>query len=273
MRRQMASFLLATLGAESETLHAIMALVFQLPLGHEGLRGVRVTESNGRQFVKYNFYKVDPLWRRLPREERADNRREFCAVVDELATSRFIRSYSLVGLRGDADFLLWEASGGLEELQEGATRLWSTGLGKYLTQPYSYLAMTRRSQYIGRHRHEGQEGASQGLQPGDAKYFVVYPFLKTREWYLLPKDERQRMMNDHFQIGHKYPSVKINTTYSFGLDDQEFVVAFETDSPSDFLDLVMDLRETQASRYTLRDTPIFTCINRPVEETVASLGD
>ena len=232
-----------------------------------------MSESDGRQFVKYSFYKVDPLWRRLPWEERADHRREFCAVVEEAASSRFISSFSLVGLRADADFLLWEASDSLEEVQEGATRVWSTGLGKYLTQAYSYLAMTRRSQYIGGHRHKGQEGTGKELRPGNAKYFVVYPFLKTREWYLLPDEERQRMMNDHFRVGHKYPSVKINTTYSFGLDDQEFVIGFETDSPSDFLDLVMELREVEGSLYTLRDTPIFTCIRRPIEETLASLGD
>ena len=230
-------------------------------------------ESDGRQFVKYNFYAVDPLWRRLPTEERDDNRREFSAVLDELASAMFLRSFSLVGLRSDADFLLWEASDSLEQLQEAATRLWSTGLGKYLTQPYSYLAMTRPSQYTGRHRHKGQEGTGRELRPGDYAYIVVYPFLKTREWYLLPREERQRMMTDHFRVGHKYPSVKINTSYSFGLDDQEFVLAFETDNPADFLELVMDLRETEGSRYTLRDTPIFTCIRRPIDETLASLGD
>ena len=142
-----------------------------------------------------------------------------------------------------------------------------------MTQPYSYLAMTRRSQYTGDHRHEGQEGSTVRVRPGDSRYFVLYPFLKTRDWYLLPKEERQRMMSDHFRIGHKYPSVKINTSYSFGLDDQEFMVGFETDVPSDFLDLVMDLRESEASRYTLRDTPVFTCIRRLIEETIASLGD
>ena len=231
-----------------------------------------MADSEQRQLVKFNFYKVDPLWRRLPQEQRTNDKREFAAVVDESTTQLFTRSYSLVGLRGDADFLLWQASDSLEGLQDAATRLWSTGLGRYLSQPYSYLAMTRRSQYVGRHRHDGQEGTRVKVRPGDAKYFVVYPFLKTREWYLLPQEDRQRMMSDHFTIGHKYPSVKINTTYSFGLDDQEFVVAFETDSPSDFLDLVMDLRGVEGSLYTLRDTPIFTCIHRSIDDTLDSLG-
>jgi len=231
-----------------------------------------MAESDGRQVVKYNFYAVDPVWRRLPEAERADNKREFAAVVEESAGHMFVRSYSLVGLRGDADFLLWQATDSLESLQEIATQLWSTGLGRYLTQPYSYLAMTRRSQYVGQHRHAGQEGTTTRLRAGNGRYFIVYPFLKTREWYLLPQAERQRMMTEHFRVGHKYPSVTINTTYSFGLDDQEFVIAFETDSPSDFLDLVTDLRGVEGSLYTLRDTPIFTCIHRPIGETLDSLG-
>lgn len=229
--------------------------------------------ENGRQFVKYSLFAIDPLWRRLPDDERDEGRREFGAVVDELSSGMFIRSFSMVGLRGDADFMLWHAADTLEQLQEMATRLWSTGLGKYLTQPYSYLAMTRKSQYVGNHRHTGQEGAGESLKPGSAKYFVLYPFTKTRQWYSLPQEERQRMMSVHFTVGHKYPSVKINTSYSFGLDDQEFMVGFETDVPSDFLDLVMDLRSSEASSYTLLDTPIFTGIHRPIEETLASLGD
>ena len=193
-------------------------------------------------------------------------------MVGEFAAQTFTRSYSLVGLRGDADFLLWQAADSLESIQDVATRVWSTHLGSYLTQPHSYLAMTNRSQYVGRHRHAGQEGTGVKLRPGDARHFIVYPFPKTREWYLLPQEERQRMMGDHFRIGHKYPSVKINTTYSFGLDDQEFVIAFETDEAGDFLDLVMDPRGVEGSLYTLRDTPIFTCVRRSIDETLDSLG-
>ncbi len=229
--------------------------------------------SNGkRQFVKYNFYQVDPSWRRLPDAERQQGKEQLLAVLEEFSNRMLIRSYSLVGLRADADFFLWIASETLEDLQEMATQTWNTGLGHYLQQPYSYLAMTNKSQYLKGHRHPEQEGTRLRVRPGSAKYFVVYPFVKTRQWYVLPKEERQGMMNTHFKIGHKYPSVKINTTYSFGLDDQEFVVGFETDSPSDFVDLVMDLRATETSLYTLKDTPIFTGIQRSFRETIDSLG-
>jgi len=229
--------------------------------------------ASGRQFVKYDLFAIDPLWRRLPDDEKDEGRREFSAVIDELSSDMFIRSFSMVGLRGDVDFMLWHATENLEQLQEMATRLWSTKLGKYLTQSYSYLALTRKSQYVGKHKHTGQEGTSERLMPGNAKYFVLYPMTKTRQWYALPQEERQRMMSSHFTVGHKYPSVKINTSYSFGLDDQEFMVGFETDEPSDFLDLVMELRSSEVSSYTLIDTPIFTGIHRSIEETLASLGD
>ena len=96
--------------------------------------------------------------------------------------------------------------------------------------------------------------------------------MKTRAWYRLPKEERQRQMTEHIAMGHRFPSVKINTTYSFGLDDQEFVVAFESDSVSDFLDLVHEMRESEASTHTVRDVPSFTCIAMPPAEMVAALG-
>jgi len=132
--------------------------------------------------------------------------------------------------------------------------------------------MTRRSIYVESHQHKDQEGTSLTLNPSGAQYLFVYPFVKTRDWYKLPKEQRQEMMTEHFAIGHKYPTVRINTTYSYGLDDQEFILAFETDHPSDFLDLVMDLRESKASSYTLRDTPIFTCVKMEPKEILESLA-
>src|SRR5258708_31385206 len=112
-------------------------------------------------------------------------------------------------------------------------------------KPHHYFAMTKRSTYVDRHEHPGQEGRGSRLVivPGGRRFLFVYPFVKTRAWYQLPREERQRQMDAHIATGHRYPGVKINTTYSFGLDDQEFGVAFESDSPADFLQLVQDLRE------------------------------
>ena len=228
---------------------------------------------NTREYVRYACYKVQSAWRHLPAKEKAAGRAEFAAVVDELADTMLIKSYSLMGTRGDADFMLWSVSAAVERQQTLATRLFSTQLGHYLDLPYSYLSMTKRSIYLKGHQHEGQEGLRLKIRPVGAKYLFVYPFVKTRDWYLLPFEQRQEMMRLHIAVGHKYPGVKINTSYSFGIDDQEFVVAFEANNPGEFVDLVMELRETQASKYTVRDTPVFSGVSMSVEETLQSLGE
>lgn len=233
-------------------------------------RQIPADQPTRRQFVKFTFLKVDPEWRGLPPEERKTGKLEVDETVRAFAERMLIRSYSLAGTRGDADLALWQICDRLEEIQELTTALFSTAMGPYLSVPHSYLAMTRRSMYVS--PEEASRAERLIIQPSNAKYLFVYPFVKTRAWYMLSKDERQKMMDEHIAIGRKYPSVKLNTTYSYGLDDQEFVVAFETDEPSDFLDLVMELREAETSVYTLRDTPIFTCLAMSVREALDTLG-
>ncbi len=225
-----------------------------------------------RQFVSFSFYALEPAWRALSSLEREKLKTEFSGLVQKWAGKILLLSYSTLGTRADTDFLLWRISERLEDIQEMTSEMIKSSLGKYLRCTHNFLAMTKRSIYVAKHEHPGQEGSRTRVIPGNYKYFFVYPFVKTREWYLLPAEERQAMMSSHIELGHRYPSVKLNTTYSFGLDDQEFVVAFETDKPSDFLDLVMELRETKVSRYTLRDTPIFTCIKADIRSILDQLG-
>jgi len=224
------------------------------------------------QFVQYAFYKLDPSWRLLPVADRERQKRDFVDAAERHTGEIASRTYSLVGLRPDADLLLWNIAGELDAFGRFGTDLLSTELGAYLRTPYSYLAVTKRSIYVTRHSHAGQDGQRLRLRPSGAKYLFVYPFVKTRAWYKVSQSARQGMMDEHITIGHKYPSVKLNTTYSFGLDDQEFVVAFETDEPRDFVDLVQELRETEVSLYTLRDTPIFSCVAMSLPDALDSLG-
>ena len=224
-----------------------------------------------RQFVNFTFYKARPEWRLLSDADKQRSREAFVKTVEEFRSSLLIHSYSTIGLRTNVDFMIWRIGYQLEPIQEMTSRLNQTEMAKYIEPSQSFLSMTKRSMYIDKDNPEHVEDRLH-IVPGKSQYLFVYPFVKTREWYSQPGEKRQEMMDEHIRIGSKYRSVKLHTTYSFGLDDQEFVVAFETDYPSDFLDLVQELRETKASSYTLRDTPMFTCRQRELGECLEALG-
>jgi chlorite dismutase len=217
-----------------------------------------------RTFAKFTFFKLDPAWQRRDAEARAEDKREFIAACDDFATDRSLRAYSTVGMRGDTDLMLLAQSPVLEHIHTFHVVLAQSGLAKWATIPHSFLAMTKRSPY-------SESEARSELCVSERKYLFVYPFWKKREWYRLPADERQRIMSDHIEIGRRYPEITINTAYSFGLDDQEFVVSFEADDPGEFLDLVHELRSSESSSYTLRDTPIFTCVAMSVPRALDAL--
>src|SRR5437016_6261914 len=203
------------------------------------------------QYVAYSFYRVDPAWRRLPVEERAAGKDAFAETVEDW-TPRFdsLRAYTVTGVRPDSDFFLWKITSRYEDLGELAAALNGTSLAGWLETPYSYLATMKPSEYTNARR-------ARKIVPKGSPYLVVYPFVKLRPWYALPADQRQRAMDEHMRIGAEYPTIHNHTTYSFGIDDQEFMTAFECDQPADFMHLMLTLRESEASRYTERDTPIF----------------
>lgn len=224
-----------------------------------------------RQYVRFAFYKLDPQWRRLPPKEQAEQKQELLETIENFNRRMLLRPYSLMGTRADAELLLWQIAESVEPFQELATAVLSTRMGAYLTMAVSLLSQTKRSIYEIRDNPD-EDVERLVISPSEAKYLFVYPFIKTRPWYQLSVEERQVMMDEHIRVGRKYPAVKLNTTYSFGLDDQEFVVAFETDEPSDFLDLVQELRETEASLFTLRDTPLYSCLRLELDEALDALG-
>jgi len=227
-----------------------------------------------RQIVCFSFYRVLPEWRRLPAEEKAAHKALFREILDRWnKPGEFLSlTYSTTGTRGDCDFCVWSIGYALEELNRMRSELMASPLGGYLEVPHNFVSMTKRSQYQ-IDREDESEGEGRGaIRPGGHKYIFVYPFWKTRPWYLLSLAERKRLMDEHIRIGLKYPRVKLNTTYSFGLDDQEFVVAFETNFPEDFLDLVQQLRETEISVYTLKDYPIFSCVRLKPQDMLDRLG-
>lgn len=224
-----------------------------------------------RQLVRFTFYKLDQQWQLLPAEVREQGKRELKRIVDAYSERALIRSYGLYGVRSDCDFMLWTATYEAEDLRWLSSQIRRSPMGPYLREAQAFLAMTKRSVYVGKNAR-GAHDPRLVISPEDSKYLFVYPFVKTRPWYMLSLEERKRMMNEHIRVGLKYPQIKLNTTYSFGIDDQEFVVAFESDSIADFLDLVQELRETEASQYTLRDTPMFMCVLEEIDQILDAIG-
>ena len=218
-----------------------------------------------RHFVKFTFVKVEPAWRRRDPAERARDKREFAAACADFAEDHFLRTYSLVGTRGDADLMVRATSPALDPIHQLHVLLNQTGLMQWADVSHSYLAMTKPSVY-------SDEPTPLAPRPGsDSRYLIVYPMWKKREWYALPGDERMRIMRGHIEVGRRHPSIEINTAYSYGLDDQEFVVSFDADEPGEFLDLVQELRGTESSSYTLSETPIFTCISSTPSKALDAL--
>ncbi len=224
-----------------------------------------------RQFVNFIFYRARPEWRTLGDAEKLNCRERFIDTVEDFRRDLLIYTYSTVGWRTNADFMIWRIGSALDPIQEMTSRLNGTPMAKYVEATQSFLSMTKRSMYIGKDCLDHEEDRTH-IVPGQSEYLFVCPLQRTREWYSRPQEQRQEMMDENTRVGSKYRSVKLHTTYSFGLDDQEFVVAFETDKPSDFLDLIQELRETKASCFTLRDTPMFTCRRRTLAECLEALG-
>jgi chlorite dismutase len=218
------------------------------------------------QYVAYTFYRLDPAWRRLPVEERQAGKDAFADVVDHFG-DRFdhLRAYSTTGVRPETDFFVWKIADRYDALGELGAALNGTPLAGWLQTPYSYLATTKASQYT-------QARKPRKIVPAGLPYLVVYPFVKVRPWYALPEADRRRAMDEHIRIGREeFPGIKNHTTYSFGIDDQEFMTAFECEEPADFMHLMLRLRDSEASRYTERDTPIFVGRHVTIREALAEL--
>lgn len=210
---------------------------------------------------------LDPAWRRLPPDER---RTTFGAFATALEAGEAVKTftYSTVGLKAGVDLLVWRLGASIEALEEAAAAIMRTGAGTWMEVRHSFVGVIQQSQYV--KRPTPQE---QSLFTGErSRYLVVYPFTKSTEWYLLDQAARQSVMNEHMKVGHKYPQVRQLLAYSFGLDDMDFLVAYETDELVAFGELVHALRSTESRRSTVRDTPILTAIHREPGEIASLLG-
>jgi chlorite dismutase len=222
--------------------------------------------STSTLYLNFSFYKIDPKWRWLNDIGKEEAAKEFAMLIETARTKMNVETYSTMGLRKESEFMIWMISDTVEKMQILTSKIYSTVIGKYIDISELYLSAARPSAY------------SSILTPAfmtdnkPMKYNVVYPFIKSREWYLLPFEERKKMMDEHIAVGRKFPQIRLNTSYSFGLGDQDFMLAFETENLKDFQDLIVKLRETQVSRYVVKDTPMIVCVYKDVEAIIKSLG-
>lgn len=218
------------------------------------------------KYLSFSFYKVDAKWRWLNDLGKAEAAAEFGNLFDIASTKMKIRTYSTIGLRKNSDFMIWMISDTIKKIQILTSKIYSTVFGKYIEISDLFLSAARESTYA----NSVTPGFMTDEEP--MKYNIVYPFIKSREWYLLPFQDRKKMMDEHIDVGRQFPNIRLNTSYSFGLGDQDFMLAFETDDLMDFQDLIVKLRETQVSKYVVKDTPMIVCVFEDIKSIVRSLG-
>lgn len=220
-----------------------------------------------KQFVNFMFFRVNPDWRKLDTQSKATFKSEFQSVFDRFRGDFLLFSYSLVGFDSKADLMFWRVGNSLDKMQEMTAMLYRTDLGSFFETADNYLSVTKKRMFIS----EGVEDKFHILA-GEKKYLFVYPCSKNREWYEKTGDERDALIEEHFMVGKKFQNIRIHMTHAFGFGEQEYLISFETDEPRDFLALAEELRETPASKFSLRGMPIYTCRQRPLMECLDALG-
>lgn len=224
-----------------------------------------------KQFVNFIFFRVNPEWRKLNAETKRIFKSEFQSIFNKFGESLLLFSYSLVGFDSKADLMFWRIGDSLDAIQEMTAKLYRTNLGSYLETVDNYLSITKKMMFVAPAAHESIEDRFH-VKAGAKKYHFVYPCGKHRDWYEKSNEERKQLVEENFMVGKKFENIKIHLTHAFGFSEQEFIVSFETDEPKDFLALAEELRETRASKLTLRGMPIYTCRQRSLMECLDAIG-
>jgi chlorite dismutase len=204
------------------------------------------------QFTCFWLYQRAESWYGVPDSTWEEAESEFLRVLDAGDVGYAIRGvYSLVGIRPEVDLMVWGVAPTLDTLQELAVKLGRTAIGRHLRLRQAYYGMGGMSTYDPTH--------GPAFIKGDAprRYLSVYPFTKTPEWFQLPYPERRQLMVEHGQMGREFPTVLTNTVSSFGIADQDWVVALEDDDPKVLIAMVQKLREAKVREWTAVDTPIY----------------
>jgi chlorite dismutase len=199
-------------------------------------------------YTNFQFLRLDPSYHTLMVNEKVVAKQDLLSGFDVYQRKMTIATYALTGLRPDCDVLIWRSGQSLEDFQAMSCRLQTSGMGKYLLPAYSFLGTPSTPP-------AGQR----------ARYLFVRLFAP-------PADKRAQALDEVLKAAARRPSLKVHAADSAGLDDQDHLLAFETDEPRDYRDLAMELREPKAGTIPLKDAPSFTCILRDIRDVVDSFG-
>ncbi len=205
----------------------------------------------GTPVPRYTVFWLYRLNRERAPADVAGAAEELVRLMERSEGTTLRGAYLTAGFRADVDLILWFLGHDPDHFQDLALAIARTTLGQALEPRYAYLGMAGSSQYDPTHG----PAFLRGVPP--KRYLSVYPFVKTPDWYLLPFEERRRLMAEHGRLGDEFPSVLTNTVNSFGVQDQEFIVALEDDDVGTLITMVQRLRAAEVRRYTQLDTPIF----------------
>lgn len=220
-----------------------------------------------RQFVNFMFFRVNPEWRKLSAEAKSALKSEFQNVYESFGDDLLLFSYSLVGFDSKADLMFWRIGRSLDHIQDQTAKLYRTELGSFLVTADNYLSITKKMMFVS----ESSEDRFH-VNAGEKKYHFLYPCAKHRDWYQKSGEERDALIEENFMVGRKFQNIKIHLTHAFGFSDQEYIISFETDEPKDFLALAEELRQTPASKFTLRGMPVYTCRRKSLTECLDAIG-
>jgi len=220
-----------------------------------------------KQFVNFMLLRVNPEWRKLDTETKRIFKNEFQAVYDNFSPDFLLFSYSLIGFDSKADLMFWRIGDSLDLIQEMTAKLYRTNLGSFLETADNYLSVTKKMMFV-----SGSAEDRFHVNAGEKKYHFLYPCPKHKDWYEKTGEESDALIEENFMVGRKFQNIKIHLTHAFGFSEQEYIISFETDEPKDFLALAEELRQTPASKMTLRGMPVYTCRQRPLMECLDALG-
>ena len=217
--------------------------------------------------VRYTLWSVFRLRDELP-EDRTGHAAEVDELFEQLAAKDVVvrGTYDVSGLRADADLMIWWHAETSEALQDAYNRFRRTRLGRAMEPVWSNMALHRPAEFNKSH----VPAFVAGEEP--RRYASVYPFVRSYDWYLLPDEDRRRMLADHGKMARGFPDVRANTVPAFSLGDYEWILAFEADELHRIVDLMRHLRASEARRHVREELPFYTGLRKPVAELLAGLA-